>query len=692
MTSDPLLPVPLLVAAVGFVALWGAIAVWTSPDRARGVVLALLRLACALVLAAAFLRPGTSRPPPKLPKPVSGVVLVGSEIQNAPAFIRSRAALDRFRVLQLGTTSGENRESLKEALVLCGGAPAGALILVADEDDMERAATSAARLTRNGATVSTVAPRRPSRPSLSLEAFRTAPSEPRARTMAVAVAELHSRSTHGIPLQVRWILDGLPLETQDRILPAGTTVIRLEHAFVVPEAGLHRLSLHAVGVASATAGAFFRAASGAQRALVIEGDPRPVYRSLRRALEDDETFLVRASSTMERAGGYSALPRAAAEWSGIDLVVLGDLHAAELPPSLASAIVEFVLGGGGLVIVAGRNNLGRGQWQDSPLERIIPLDMSESTTDMAGPFDIRPAGRVGMPRPFPFGTLWSGLNARVDIEGAASWRDLAELPSVYETAGLAKGASVPIVATRPGRSVPFLVSSTAGRGRVAVLMSSDVWRWRHGNTAMRIAHDHFWRDLFAGVARIPSDGGPGLWLEASSPRATVSQEIRMVVHVTDPSSVVHMDIVTHEEDGSSERRSIPLASGAFTRTASLRFNRPGSVGLRAELRSVAGVRRSPPLELAVVEDSRDAEGPRDAVNLQYRHALEVACLQSGGTVSEPDNPGQAVAAFLRALEGADEPVARRAKPATLLSPLLMLAAFLTLLVTEWSLSRSWSQS
>ena len=61
------------------------------------------------------------------------------------------------------------------------------MVLATDESELERAARSAARMARNGATVSAIAARRSSPLSLSLGSVRITPTEPRARAIGPAL-------------------------------------------------------------------------------------------------------------------------------------------------------------------------------------------------------------------------------------------------------------------------------------------------------------------------------------------------------------------------------------------------------------------------------------------------------------------------------------------------------------------------
>ncbi len=136
---------------------------------------------------------------------------------------------------------------------------------------------------------------------------------------------------------------------------------------------------------------------------MVEGPPRPIYRSVRRALASDERFSLSSSCAAERRPGERLLPSGETAYSALDVVILGDLGAGEFAPGELAGLARFVRGGGGLVVVAGERNLGAGSWDATPLAGILPVRMGPGDGVVPGPLEARPSGRVGEPRPFPFG-------------------------------------------------------------------------------------------------------------------------------------------------------------------------------------------------------------------------------------------------------------------------------------------------
>jgi len=135
---------------------------------------------------------------------------------------------------------------------------------------------------------------------------------------------------------------------------------------------------------------------------------------------------------------------------GYDVIVLNNVSAAALSPNDQALLVDYVRHGGGLLVLGGWYAFGGGQYAESALADVLPVECGK-------PFDIRPH-RPGLAVAPGTGNLFDGL-------------DLGEKPVVLwhqEVPGLKKGAQV--LLTAGGK--PFVVSGTFGKGRVACVLGS----------------------------------------------------------------------------------------------------------------------------------------------------------------------------------------------------------------------------
>ena len=722
MTVAPVLPVGLLVPTTFALAGWAASLAVRRTPRARGVALACLRALAVIVFGVCLLRPcleDESRAPAAVAGdglPQSAFILVERGATALPPELRARlGACERGGVVERVEFGGADsragfEDALRRALVACGARPAAAFLLLGRSAGAAGAVSSCARLGGGGARVFVVAPGKAHGHRVAVGPVEVSPSEPVEGRTAVASVELRGSAASGTRARLRWTLDGRELGRRSVRAPTPGSPARAEHAFVVPSGGLHRLRVEAAplpGEALAddnSSAAFFLARPGPVRVLVVEGPPRPAYRALRRALVSDGRFTVSASCSVERGHRARLLPRDEADWSGLDIVVLGDVGAAEFAPGALERLTRFVRDGGGLVVVAGRRNLGPGGWGRTPLADVLPVEVSPADGEVVGPLDVRPAGRAGTPRPYPFGSGLAGGVGPVALERtglralSAEWRELPELERARAVAGVATGARVPVIAVRPGLRIPMLVHGRAGKGRAIVVLSGDLPRWAAAGSGGRIAHDEFWRDVAAGASPSAPDGGPRVWLEppVRAPKAGVP--LRLAAYFADASApgwvLVEFESAGAERSGESLR----LAPRGLVRTFEVTPPVEGKLTLRACAGAAGGEARSAPVELAVapadVGGSRAGAHPsiaeaREGRGRQPLDELRAVCRASGGRFATSDDPAAAVEGFAGAVALVPREARAPARARDAIPPPALLALFVALLVAEWALRRSW---
>ncbi len=226
--------------------------------------------------------------------------------------------------------------------------------------------------------------------------------------------------------------------------------------------------------------------------LYVEGYPRWEYRYLKSLLVRDPSYelrayLVSAHRDFPQEASPGATPLAApptrADVAAADVVVLGDLAAADLAPETVAAIREGVERGRlGLVVIAGARGLEA--LAGSPLAPILPVALDGA------------AGRTVASTPLETTDAF--------VERLAPPADLPALPSIYWLVAGAAPREGATVLARTARAPPgaggdaTIVSGPAGKGRVAFIGTDEVWRWRAG-----VGDRHYgwlWRALIRDVA------------------------------------------------------------------------------------------------------------------------------------------------------------------------------------------------
>ena len=163
-----------------------------------------------------------------------------------------------------------------------------------------------------------------------------------------------------------------------------------------------------------------------------------------------------------------------------DLIILdGFENRGILPMAYLRNIADFVRAGGGLLVTAGPEFIGPGSLQNTPLGDILPEHVPEEGGLVEQRYQPMPTalGRRhpvtdDLPQMPPAPDPGPGADARGDHGWGPWYRALAADPA--EAAGTAQ-----VLMTGPGQA-PLLVLDRVEQGRVALLLSDQIWMWSRG--------------------------------------------------------------------------------------------------------------------------------------------------------------------------------------------------------------------
>jgi uncharacterized membrane protein len=188
-------------------------------------------------------------------------------------------------------------------------------------------------------------------------------------------------------------------------------------------------------------------------------------------------------------GGGNAgdtLDLSAAGLSSRAAVVLADVSPDALNPAQWQALADYADGGGGLVVLGGPNLLGS-PLAATALGRILPVPTPAPHRD--GRFGVRMTDE-GLRHPV-FGPLFEAV------------KDFPALQGANLASGVAGNAQVLMEIVADGQSRPLVVVKQQGGGRLAVVLSDTLWRWRvaaPGWTGRLSAYDTFWSQMLDWLA------------------------------------------------------------------------------------------------------------------------------------------------------------------------------------------------
>jgi uncharacterized membrane protein len=525
----------------------------------------------------------------------------------------------------------------------------------------------------------------------------------RSRVDLAVSAVSHGHGT--APIELRLLENGRPLEVR-RATPAADGIPVRETFHVTPNAGAP-----AVYTIEIPAGAgdlvpennrrsvLVQPPGRPRRVLLVQGAPGFEHSFLQRAWSSDtglevdsvvrkgkneqggDTFYVQAGAERGRSLAMG-FPATRAELFAYDAVVLANVEGSTLTAAQLEATRDFVGRRGGGLLVLGAQSFLRQGLLDTPIENVLPLDLSDRGRGVlqASAAPARGANRValtsaGLDHPI--------MQLTADAEETRKrWEAVPALASVSPLGGPRPGASVLAVTSGPGGAPRALVAvQRYGTGRAMVFTGEAAWRWRMMLPARDRSYDTFWCQSARWLALTATD--PVTVVPPAS--ATPGENIRWRVNARDaafePMAGATVDVRVTAPDGKVE--SLAAVADAAARDGSLvAHQRPLGAGVYRATAEVRQEGKAPVLATAsVLVGGADTEMADPRLNVRLLQRIAAA---SGGRVIEAGDvaalPGQ-----LRAAIPAAVIVARR----DLWHNGWSFAGLVLLLAAEWLLRRQW---
>jgi uncharacterized membrane protein len=390
--------------------------------------------------------------------------------------------------------------------------------------------------------------------------------------------------------------DGRVVATETVRAPAKGDVatIRVRTPPLAP--GVHRLAVRARPLANEIVTennewqTSLEVREGPDRILYLEGEPRPEFAFLRRAVAGDSAVqvvgLMRSAErkflrlgvkdSLELLGGF---PTTRDELFKYRALILGSVEAGFFTTDQLRMLADFVnVRGGGLLVLGGRASLSEGGFAGTPLAEVLPVTIASGQVNVDGP-----ATPVQV-RPTRAGEVHPALLLRESL-GASRlrWDSLPPLTMVNRIGSLRAGATLLLSGrTEDGRSdVPVLAWQRYGRGFSAVFGVQDSWLWRM-DTSIPVedkTHETLWRQLVRWlvddvpapfeVAASPSRVAPGepvmLRAQVSTPLFVDVNDATVTATVTAPDGRTQSLPLEWalRDDGSYSARFTPTDTGRY---------------------------------------------------------------------------------------------------------------------------------
>jgi uncharacterized membrane protein len=424
-----------------------------------------------------------------------------------------------------------------------------------------------------------------------------------ASTIVEAVISL--RGVKGEKTTVSVEANGRIITTEETTLPERGDVARVRLRMPPMEPGTYRLAVKAKALDKETVvennelHTVLEVRPGPARILYVEGEPRPEFAFLRRAVQADSALqvvgLMRSAEkkylrlgvrdSLELIAGFPTTREELFQYRGI---ILGSVEASFFTGDQMRMINEFVnLRGGGLLALGGRAAFAEGDFNGTPIADVLPLSLDRTKADTGGPATFLKI------RPTQSGLQHAALQLRgTEAASAARWDSLPPLTSVNNLGSPRSGATALLNGvTETNVTMPILAFQRYGRGTSAILGVQDTWLWKmDASIAVEdVTFATFWRQLLRWLiesspdqielAAVPGRVGPG---ESVTLRALVNDSSFVDVnnalvsaHITSPTGRIS-DVPLEwslREDGSYTGKFVAEEAGVYKMVAEARRGR-----------------------------------------------------------------------------------------------------------------------
>jgi uncharacterized membrane protein len=444
----------------------------------------------------------------------------------------------------------------------------------------------------------------------------TAPPSVLAGSTVLLDAAIGVRGAGGERTTLTVEANGRIVATQELRIPNRGDVVRVQLPLPPLPAGTWQISVRAQPISGEQVSennvfhTMIEVRPGPARVLYLEGEPRPEFAFLRRAVAADSALqvvgLVRTAEhkflrlgvrdSLELLGGFPTRPE---ELFRFRAVVLGSIESSFFTGDQLRMLADFVSRrGGALLALGGRSALAEGGFAETPVAEALPVVLARMTPDTGAP-----AVELAV-HPTDAGRLHAALRLRdTEAASAARWDSLPHLTSVNRLGALRSGATTLLTghasSDGAGADVPLLAYQRYGRGTGIVFGVQDSWLWRmHASMPVNDAtYATFWRQMLrwmvegvpdqVEIAAAPSRVAPG---EPVTLRARVVDSLfaavsgaSVVARLTTPAGAI-VDVPLERsgrDDGIYSARYVASERGAYALSAEARTGRD-------TLRSISG--------------------------------------------------------------------------------------------------------
>ncbi len=219
------------------------------------------------------------------------------------------------------------------------------------------------------------------------------------RNVLTVAADMLFLGCAGEQVELSLIFGDKAVDSKRVRVRGGRARTRIELQYTPTEAGTFKVRVRATPVPDEAAlannemASFVRVLPGGFNVLYIEGRPRPELKFIKRCFQSAAGMEIQAPLVL-MAGGRKVgarLPRTPQEWQRYDVIILGDVPCDVFTVSQLQAMEAAVSQrGSGLIMIGGVRNYGAGGYANSPVGRMLPVDVATSVGQIDKEFRLTP--------------------------------------------------------------------------------------------------------------------------------------------------------------------------------------------------------------------------------------------------------------------------------------------------------------
>jgi len=385
-----------------------------------------------------------------------------------------------------------------------------------------------------------------------------------------------------------------------------------------------------------------------------------------------------------------------------DIFILDDVDARTLSDRASKsrpleALAKAVNDGKGLIMLGGTHSFGAGAYANTPLEDILPIEMSR---DRAQPFGADIRKELHINRNIKLKPTRNHYLTKLGDAGAEAWADLPPLAGANRFESVKNNALVLLETDDNARS-PILVSTSVGvGGRVLAFAGDSTRRWNFyrvdndpNQRTFKQEYDQFWRQIILWLAYWDAKNDETVSIDLSQRRFSPRPRIKFGVSAKTVSGEIQTDVEFEARltQPTGDQVMIPVQRAGNEFFAEIDPDSVNDAGLyRIEVR---GARADEIIGQSVrdfVVMDRDKEKSNPVADPDKLTRLANETKPFGGRAMVPEDVGPLLDQFI-----ADPPIEKITIPTTWRMGESawdaggFLFIFVTVLAVEWFLRKKW---